>query len=382
MKQFETMKKENTKKETIKFYSLTNILNKKADYNIIFGERSNGKTYATLAYGIKKYVQTGEQMAYVRRWREDLRGKRAESLYANHVANGYIEEVTNGEFNSVFYMGGKWYLAKYDPEKKKYVPQTTPFCYGFCLSEQEHEKSSSYPNVTTIVFDEFLTRRYYLPDEFMLLMNLLSTIIRQRDNVKVFMLGNTINKFCPYFSEMGLKQVTNMEQGTIDIYKFGQHGAVVAVEYCSTIVRQKASNKYFCFDNQNLEMITGGKWEMAAYPHLPTKYTPKDVLFVYYIVFNDYILQGNIIQRGNENFTYIHVKTTPIKDPDNSLIYSLQMNGKPNYKRKLISSATYLESQVARYFATDKVFYQNNEVGEIVRNYLMTSAKTNIVSIK
>lgn len=375
------MKKE-TKKETIKFYSLANILNKKADYNIIFGERSNGKTYATLAYGLKKYIDTGEQMAYIRRWREDLRGKRAESLFANHVANGYIEEITNGEFNSVFYIGGKWYLAKYDYEKKKYVPQTTPFCYGFCLSEQEHEKSSSYPNVTTIVFDEFLTRRYYLPDEFMLYMNLLSTIIRQRDNVKVFMLGNTINKFCPYFTEMGLKQVTNMEQGTIDIYKFGQHGAVVAVEYCSTIVKQKASNKYFCFDNQNLEMITGGKWEMAAYPHLPTKYTPKDVLFVYYIVFNEYILQGNIIQHGSENFTYIHMKTTPIKDPDNSLIYSLSMNGKPNYKRKLISSATYLESQVARYFATDKVFYQNNEVGEIVRNYLMNSAKTNIVSVK
>jgi hypothetical protein len=376
------MKKETNKKETIKFYSLANILNKKADYNIIFGERSNGKTYATLAYGIKRYLQTGEQMAYIRRWREDLRGKRAENLFTNHVANGYIEEITKGEFNAVFYIGGKWYLAKYDPEKKKYVPQTTPFCYGFCLSEQEHEKSSSYPNVTTIVFDEFLTRRYYLPDEFMLYMNLLSTIIRQRDNVKVFMLGNTINKFCPYFTEMGLKQVTNMEQGTIDIYKFGQHGAVVAVEYCSTIVKQKASNKYFCFDNQNLEMITGGKWEMAAYPHLPTKYKPNDVLFVYYIVFNEYILQGNIIQHGGENFTYIHMKTTPIKDPENSLIYSLTMNGKPNYKRKLISSATYLESQVARYFATDKVFYQNNEVGEIVRNYLMTSAKTNIVSIK
>lgn len=370
------------KQEKSKFYSLTKILNKKADYNIIFGERSNGKTYAALLYGLKRFVATGEQFAYIRRWREDLRGKRAENLFSNHVANGAIEEITNGEFNAIFYLSGKWYLAKYDADKKKYYPQNTPFCYGFCLSEQEHEKSSSYPNVTTIIFDEFLTRRYYLPDEFMLFMNLLSTIIRQRDNVKVFMLGNTINKYCPYFSEMGLKQVTNMEQGTIDIYKFGQGGAVVAVEYCSTIVKQKASNKYFCFDNQNLQMITGGKWELAAYPHLPTKYTPKDVLFVYYIVFNEVILQGNIIQKGSENFTYIHMKTTPIKDDDNALIYSLEMNGKPNYKRKLLSTATYIEAQVTKYFATDKVFYQNNEVGEIVRNYLMTSARTNIVSVK
>ena len=370
------------KQEKSKFYSLTKILNKKADYNIIFGERSNGKTYAALLYGLKRFVATGEQFAYIRRWREDLRGKRAENLFSNHVATGAIEEITNGECNAIFYLSGKWYLAKYDAEKKKYYPQNTPFCYGFCLSEQEHEKSSSYPNVTTIIFDEFLTRRYYLPDEFMLFMNLLSTIIRQRDNVKVFMLGNTINKYCPYFSEMGLKQVTNMEQGTIDIYKFGQGGAVVAVEYCSTIVKQKASNKYFCFDNQNLQMITGGKWELAAYPHLPTKYTPKDVLFVYYIVFNEVILQGNIIQKGSENFTYIHMKTTPIKDDDNALIYSLEMNGKPNYKRKLLSTATYIEAQVTKYFATDKVFYQNNEVGEIVRNYLMTSARTNIVSVK
>lgn len=129
-------------------------------------------------------------------------------------------------------------------------------------------------------------------------------------------------------------------------------------------------------------MITGGKWELAAYPHLPCKYKPQDVLFVYYIKFNDVVLQGNIIQVGNECFTYIHAKTTPIKDEENSLIYSLEMNGKPNYKRKLLSTASYVEQQVARFFAIDKVFYQDNEVGEIVRNYLITSAKTNIVSLK
>ena len=370
------------KKHTPKYYSLDNILSKNADYNIIFGERSNGKTYAALKYGIERYIKTGEQMAYIRRWREDLRGKRAENLFANHVANGLIEELTDGKFNEVFYLSNKWFLSYYDKDKNKRYPDSTPFCFGFCLSEQEHEKSSSYPNVTTIVFDEFLTRRIYLPDEFMLYMNLLSTIIRQRDNVKVFMLGNTVNKFCPYFQEMGLKNVGVMEQGTIDIYRFGEQGATVAVEYCDTIVKQKASNKYFCFDNQNLQMITGGKWELAVYPHLPCKYKPKDVLFVFYIKFNDAILQGNIIQVGDENFCYIHQKTTPIKDENNSLIYSLEMNGKPNYKRKLISNASYVESQVSRYFATDKVFFQNNEIGEIVRNYLLNSARTNIVSIK
>ena len=126
-------------------------------------------------------------------------------------------------------------------------------------------------------------------------------------------------------------------------------------------------------------MITGGKWELAVYPHLPTKYKPENVLFVYYILFGDACLQGNIIQVGDELFTYIHQKTTPIKDTDNSLIYSLEMNGKPNYKRKLLSTATPLEQNVTRFFATEKVFYQDNEVGEIVRNYIMTSSRNNIL---
>ena len=160
------MKKKDSKNSM--FYSLDRILSKNADYNVIFGERSNGKTYATLLYGLKQYITTGKQMAYIRRWREDLRGKRAESLFANHVANGIIQELTGGKYNEVFYVSGKWFLSFYNAETKKRVPDNTPFCFGFCLSEQEHEKSSSYPNITTIVFDEFLTRRYYLPDEFML----------------------------------------------------------------------------------------------------------------------------------------------------------------------------------------------------------------------
>ena len=39
------MKQKKEKVETPKFYTLNRILSKNADYNVIFGERSNGKTY-------------------------------------------------------------------------------------------------------------------------------------------------------------------------------------------------------------------------------------------------------------------------------------------------------------------------------------------------
>ena len=50
-----------------KFYSLKNILKKGAQYNMIFGERSNGKTYAALKYGLQQYCEHGKQIAILRR---------------------------------------------------------------------------------------------------------------------------------------------------------------------------------------------------------------------------------------------------------------------------------------------------------------------------
>src|SRR5699024_6812002 len=226
------MAKVKKKKEELKYYSLEKILEKNADYNLIFGERSNGKTYSALEYGIKQFVESGykNQTAIVRRWKEDIKGKRAETLYNGLEANGRIAELTNGEYTEIYYFNGKWYLSNYDEGIQKHVPYTKPLAYAFALSEMEHDKSTSYPDVTTVIFDEFLTRRYYLPDEFILFMNVLSTIIRQRNNVKIFMLGNTVNKYCPYFKEMGLKHIPQMEQGTIDIYKFGKGALTIAVE--------------------------------------------------------------------------------------------------------------------------------------------------------
>ncbi|MBQ7973526.1 MAG: phage DNA encapsidation protein [Clostridia bacterium] len=378
------MAKKQPKQEELKFYSLSNILAKNADYNIIFGERSNGKTYAALEYGVKQFVESGyeNQTAIVRRWKEDIKGKRAETLYNALEANNRIAELTNGEFTEVYYFNGRYYLSNFDTNLQKHVPHTKPLAYTFALSEMEHDKSTSYPDITTVIFDEFLTRRYYLPDEFILFMNVLSTIIRQRNNVKIFMLGNTVNKYCPYFTEMGLKHIGQMEQGTIDVYKFGKGQLTIAVEYAATISKNKASNKYFCFDDsESVQMIINGAWEMAIYPHLSVKYDDKDIVFIYFIEFNGNLLQCEIVNKDNEYFTYIHEKTTPIKNPDTDLIYSLQHNEKQNYKRRLLSTSTPLEAKIARFYALEKVFFQNNEVGEIVRNYILQSTKSQFAKI-
>ena len=212
------------------YYSLDRIKKVNAQYNMIFGKRSNGKTYAVLYEGVKNYVQHGKQMAYLRRYREDFVGKRGQSLFNALTSSGAIKELTNGKWEMVKYSSSQWFLAKKSKKDDKIITDGTPFCYGFSLASMEHDKSTSYPDITTIVYDEFISRIGYLNNEFVLFMNVLSTIIRQRDDVKIYMLGNTVNKYCPYFSEMGLGHIEEMEAGKIDVYSYGNSKLKVAVE--------------------------------------------------------------------------------------------------------------------------------------------------------
>lgn len=357
-----------------KYYSLKNILNKNAQYNVIFGERSNGKTYSVLKYALLNYVNNGEQLAIVRRWQEDFTGKRGATIFNALVLNDEVSRATGGEWTGVYYYGSRWYLCRY--EKDKRITDEKPFAYGFSISSAEHDKSTSYPEITTICFDEFLTRTSYLPDEFVLFMNVVSTIIRHRTNVKIFMLGNTVNKYCPYFHEMGLTHAREMKSGTIDVYHYGDTDLTVAVEYTAPNKHGKESDLYFAFDNPKLSMITGGAWEINIYPHCPVKYKPKEIMFIYFIEFAGDLLQCEIICHDDINFTFIHRKTTDIKDTETSVIYSPEYSPRPNYKRKITKPTNTLERKIAEHYIKDKVFYSDNEVGEIVRNYLIWCGKS------
>ena len=365
------------KQEQQEYYTLAPILKERAHYNIIIGERSNGKTYSVLQKIVTDYAREGNQAALLRRMQEDFIGKRGAGLFEPLIDNGEIERATNGAWTSVYYYASRWFLCRYEEDKKgntERITDTQPFMYGFALSQMEHEKGTGYPNVKTIVFDEFITRMAYLRDEFVLFMNTLSTIIRSRDDVTIFMLGNTVNKYCPYFDEMGLRHIKDMKQGEIDVYQLKHtSGKIlkVAVEYCKPFEKGKKSDFYFAFDNQKLEMITTGVWEIDIYPHCPYHYKPKNILFTYFIEFDSELLQCEVVQVDGVCFTFIHRKTTPLKHPDTDLVFTTRYDARPNYRRKLTRPRLDIERKIAEFYATDKIFYQDNEVGEIVRNYLL-----------
>lgn len=368
----------------IKYYSLDKILDTGADYFIIYGERSNGKTTAVLAYGLKDYIESDytNQLAIIRRWDLDIKGKNGSQMFASIESLGWVEKWTKGKYNAIFYQSYRWYLMLVDSEGQVLYKDEKPFAMAFALSSEEHYKSTSYPTITNVLFDEFITRSYYLPDEFVKFQNLLSTIIRLRTNVKIFMCGNTINQYCPYFNEMGLVNVKKQKKGTIDVYEYGEGELKVAVEFSDFDSKKKASNKYFAFDNPKLQMIKSGTWELGIYPHLPCDYYPTEVAYKFYIVFQDETLQCEIINSHllKETFIFIHKKTTPIKEDRTALIFSEEIRPERNYRLCLNKPTDKLSTNIWKYFVKNKVFYQSNEIGEIVRNFIMTTTKKGLLS--
>lgn len=358
------------------YYSLNKIEKKNAHYNVIFGERSNGKTYAVLKKMVENWFRNGKQSALVRRWQDDYKSKRGASMFS--ALNEVVQKESNGAFDHVDYYGGRFFMACWQvlpSGERKSIRDDVPFCFGFALSAMEHDKSTSYPDVTIICFDEFITRDSYLGnDEFILWMNTVSTIIRGRgikDNIKIYMLANTVNKYCPYFAEMGLTHIKDMEPGQIDVYTYGDSGLLVAVERTGTSQQSKKdSDVYFAFNNPKLKMITHGSWEIDIYPHLNGHFRSGDILHSYFIIWEDEVLQADIILDDLSFYTYIHRKTTEIKDPDHDIIYQIESDKRYNYYKNLKKPIDMISKKITSFFKTYKVFYQDNEVGEIVRNYL------------
>lgn len=358
------------KKEKLPYYTTTNIDATGALYRFVLGERSNGKTTGVLYTCVKHCWETGKQMAYIRRWFDDLRGQRGDQVFANLVDNGMIEEITGGEWTNVYREASRWYFCRYDEDGAR-VTDEEPFCFGFAINNDEHDKGAGYPKINRIFFDEVVARRSYIYEEFVAYMNLLSTIIRLKSDVIIYMVGNSISRFCPYFDEMGLKHVKSMKKGEIELYTYNNAETTVAVEFSDFPSKKKLSNKYFAFDNPKLNMITGtgSVWELAIYPHCPTKYRPKDVRLTYFIEFDGELFEANLVSVDRKIFTFIHEKTTPIKD-SKALLFSPRWDGSIYHRQLINKPADDVGRVIWSHFINRQVCYSTNSVGDIITNYI------------
>lgn len=355
------------KKKVNKYYSLDKILKIGALYNIIYGQRSNGKTYAVIDLMLKHYADTGEPSAYLRRLDSELVPKELETLASPHIPK--VEKWTGGKFNTIVYKSRKFYFAKYEDETGRYLLDDNPAIYCLSLNTSIKSKGADRGVIRYTLFDEFLTRQFYLANEFVTYCEMLSTLMRDRDGTIHFLVGNTVNKYCPYFNEMGLTNISKQKQGTIDVYTYGNEGNPnkIAVEYCSQSENTKSIEKYFAFDNPQLNMIFTGDWEIANYPHAPRSIRHGDEVYKAFIKFNKETLCINVIDTDG---LYLFVTPWTAEVPENVVTYVENYASKPLEIIYVGRSGIKIDRLIYKLMCDRKVFFSDNSTGEIYNNWV------------
>lgn len=342
-----------------KFYRLDRILSHKPNYAMLLGERSNGKSYSVKEYVLRRYLDHKEKFVYMRRYQIDVKTADVESYFADMP----ISAMTDGRYDGIIVYQGNIFFSKWDAEKFKNIrgEQIGTTVY---LSGLEHFKSHAYPDYTTIIFEEFVTNKGYIPDEPNQLQHFISTIARRR-RILVFMVGNTISRVNPYFEYFQLRNCPTMEQGQIDDYDFktnqvdeetGEPVVVrVSVEFCAN-----SGNNSKMFFGKVAEQITGGAWETHDHAHL--EYDHDFYLKAYEVLLKymgfQFVMELLVNEENGGSIVFVYPYTTsrPIER-----IITDQFSDNPFISKGLKQIRP--ELMMAECLAQNKVAYSDNLTG-------------------
>lgn len=362
------------------YYSSANIRKLDALYNIVIGTRSNGKTYDWCRDVITEYMQSRTPSAYIRRLDTMLEAANIATLFDPQL--DLIKKLSDGKYNTIIYKTHAFFLARYEDTKTggrvKTAQDTKPFCRTYAINTFETTKGADRGKVYSVCFDEFITRSFYLTNEFVLYQQLLSTIVRNRPGVKFWLIANTVNKSCPYFREMGISHIRDMQPGQIDVYRVGKTDHKIAIEYCEYTGAPASVSEYYAFDNPELRMMTAGSWEIASYRHPPKKLGRDRIVISCWLEFEDQMLQGDV--HMHDGFPVLHWHPCSILDPDDrrdKIIYiqAEHADGNPLHQYTLRARPTRAQDLIARLIAERKTFFADNETGEVFANWALQTQK-------
>lgn len=202
------------------YYNFDKVLSyADALFYFIIGERGVGKTYGSTKYVINHFLKKNKQFVYLRRYKTEL-GKSAPKFF-DAVRD-------NKEFpkHKLEFSNNNYFIDK-------------KLCgYAIPLSTANILKSTTFNNVDTIIFDEFILDNgnyHYLQNEVEKLLDIVETIGRMR-NIKVIFLGNALSVTNPYFLYFDLRLPYNSDIAT---FKNG----LIVVNYIKNLEYREAKKK-------------------------------------------------------------------------------------------------------------------------------------------
>ena len=163
------------------YYNPNKLLSYNRILNFIIGARGIGKTYGYKKFCINRFLKHGEQFIYLKRYKTDVKG-----------VEQFFDTVSQDFPESTFKVKGRELYID-----DKLAGWVMP------LSSWQSVKSREFPNVCTILYDEFLleksSKQSYMQDEPKALLNFMDTVIRNRDNARCICMSNAVSVVNPFF---------------------------------------------------------------------------------------------------------------------------------------------------------------------------------------
>ena len=329
------------------FYSSHQVLSYKRLFNLILDLRGIGKTYEYTSKCIEAGLSSKKKSFVVLvRYKEDLKTIKDDWwVIVEHKYPKYL-----------FFSKGRLIYAQNKDTGEKFV-----IGEYVALNEYLRVKKTPRPYVKWIIFDEFLNEECrYLSNEINIFLNVIDSIGRNRDDVRVILISNTISIINPYFDFFGFYKVEQK-------YTKGQHNSIL--EFCGNSEEFKEYRKKTKFGS-SIEGTSYGGFSLEG------KFMLDDITNVISSpkgnkhILHNLMLNGKLISVGMiNNLLYFENSTdttrityTPYVDDAKS---NLAIYVNKNFK---------IFKNIEQMFLRDEVMYQTiqikNEIIEFVR-YLM-----------
>ena len=204
------------------YYNVHDLLTYNRLHNMIVGVRGHGKTYQIT----KRCIDIGLEQKCLSfvvlvRYKEDIRAIKDD--WWTIVEHLYPEYSFESKSNIIY--------AKNKLEK-------FPIGEFLALNQYMRAKRKPRPYVKIIFFDECLNEENdYLPNEINAYNNICDSIIRNRDNVRCYLVSNTITILNPYFNYFGF---TNFGKR----FTRGQHDSILEYTDSEEFIKFRQGTKF------------------------------------------------------------------------------------------------------------------------------------------
>ncbi len=242
-----------------------------APWNVVLSERANGKSLWYAKQIIIDFLNNGHRLAYVRRYEDQIKNKDVTLYFSDPNLISWLQAGT--EYTGIKCIRGEIWLMGPGGDGKK-DEQKELLGWAFALNVQEKYKSLHYDGIYNIIFEEFITNKFYLANEYMEFNHLISTLCRS-GVYRAILLGNTISRDCPYLLEMGIDLFT-VERGKMYetvLKREGNDDIKCIFDFASP-----AAKTTFFFGKAEKNIVSG-EWDVEEQPHI--FFNMKDAEIIY-----------------------------------------------------------------------------------------------------